>query len=215
MEGDGAGNGQGATGAGDGGQKPTSSFIDTITDEGLRGHESLKGFENLDSLAKGYIELRESQPVIPESVDGYAIDVPQGITVNQADLSSFKETALKLKLTPDQYKGVMEFEFTRAARINDDYNQTTDKNKKALQKELGDNFDAALQKANKVLEKAPGGKDLLNSVDLSNHPALFKLMTWIGEHISEDILETGGSASHGDTRPRDDAGNPQLKYASM
>jgi len=215
--------GQGDTGAG--GNGDGTSFLDGITDEGVRANEALKGIENLDGLATKYLEanqnladLKASQPTVPDSVEAYAIDIPKEVegAVDEADLGAFKEAALGMRLTPEQYQGIMQFEFARAARLAEEYDKGQDEVMNELKKELGDGWEAALERANKVLAAIPGGEQLLESIELGDHAPLFKLMKWVGDNISEDILETGGgTGGEGDTRPRDETGKPQLQYEDM
>ena len=162
----GAGDGQGNTG--DGAGNGDTSYLDGIADEGLRANEALKDFENLDGLAKGFVDMKGSLPVLPADVKAYDFTVPKGIEVDEAEMATFKDSALKLGLTAEQYKGVMEFEFARGARATVEYNNAQKETLDALKKELGDGFDAALEKANKVLTKVPGGQDLLDSIDLKS-----------------------------------------------
>lgn len=202
--------GQGDTGAGGG---EITSFLDGIQSEDLRGNESLTGFENLDGLAQGYIDLKTSQPVLPENEDGYQIDVPEGMTVDQADFGLFKEQALQMGLTNDQYQNVLKFDFARNARIAKNHQEAQDKAVAELKLELGDKYDESLATAQKVLRLS--GQEGLAAMELGNNPELFRLLNWVGDKISEDQLETGVGGGSTDTRQKDDSGRPVIQYKNM
>lgn len=202
--------GQGDTGAGGG---EITSFLDGIQSEDLRGNESLTGFENLDGLAQGYIDLKTSQPVLPENADGYQIDVPEGMTVDQADFGLFKEQALQMGLTNDQYQNVLKFDFARNARIAKNHQEAQDKAVAELKLELGDKYDESLATAQKVLRLS--GQEGLAAMELGNNPELFRLLNWVGDKISEDQLETGVGGGSTDTRQKDDSGRPVIQYKNM
>jgi hypothetical protein len=203
--------GQGDTGAGGG----ETSFRDGITDEGMRGNEHLGAHETLDSLATDYIKLKDSQPVLPGSVDDYKVDIPTDIQIDEADFGAFKTLAHENGMTNEVFEKVMQFDFARSSRIAKADQETHEAAVTELKTELGDKYDAQVEMGKKVLTAAGRMDDLGKDVDLGNTPALFRLLNWVGEKISEDQLEIGGGGGTGDTRTRDDAGKPALGYKDM
>ena len=178
----GAGDGQGNTG--DGAGNGDTSFLDGITDEGLRANEALKNFENLDGLAKGFVDMKGSLPTPPSDTKDYQVDIPKGIEIEDADMAAFKDASLELALTPDQYKGVMQHWVSMQSRMMTEYDEEQKKIVDGLKAELGDKFPAAMDKANKILSKAPGGQDLIEGTPLDKQAGLFKFMVWLGGVIS-------------------------------
>jgi len=203
--------GQGDTGAGEG----DTSFRDGITDEGMRANEHLGAHETLDSLATDYIALKDSQPVLPGSVDEYKVDIPADIKVDEADFGAFKTLAHENGMTNELYQKIVQFDFARSSRIAKADQETHEAAVTELKTELGDKYDAQLAMGKKVLEASGRMDDLGKDVDLGNTPALFRLLSWVGEKISEDQLEIGSGGGEGDTRPKDDAGRPTLQYKGM
>ncbi len=209
-EGD-AGTGQGDTGAGEG--DAGTSFLDGIKDEGIRGSEHLSKMENLDGLAQGYIDMKTSQPVVPETADNYQVDIPTDVKVDETDSGLFRGAAHEMGLTNEQYQKVMQFDFARATRTNKVAQEAHEKAVSDMKLEMGDKYDENLATAQKVMAAAK--TEELAKTDLGNNPELFRLLVWVGGSIAEDQLETGAGGGQGDGRPKDDAGKPALKYANM
>ena len=212
------GTSQGDTGAGDG----DTSFLDGITDEAMRGNEIFKDFTDLDGLAKSHVglnqelvDLKASQPTLPENADGYSFQAQDGTELDQEVMGQFRGLAFEHKLTPEQHAAVVNFDLARQAKLTADYNTLNQANVDALKAELGDGWDEALGKANEVLKKVPGGEKLMEATPLDSHPALFTFMVWLGKHISEDVLESGGAGGDGDTRKKDETGRPVLNFDGM
>lgn len=215
-------------------QGDTGAFLASITDEGIRGNELLKDFKDSDSIAKSYIDLSKSfndnkvtleqlqstVPVVPEKPDGYQVEIPkevkEGGYFNEDDYSVFKTFAHENKLSNDQFQKIVAFDFARQKSVMDKFQKIHDEAVAGLKKEYGDKYDANLALAQKVLAAA-GQKELAKRVDLGNDPGMFKLLVWVGQHISEDKLiateEYGGDA---DTRPKDpDTKKPMLEFKDM
>jgi hypothetical protein len=109
----------------------------SFTDEGLKSHQALAKFPDLDSLGKGYVELEkkigerpqgikpvtaESSPDditayrtamgIPEKPDGYEVgplSFPEAATPTDAQMGAFKGMAHGLHLTPAQVQGILQW----------------------------------------------------------------------------------------------------------
>lgn len=218
-DGDGTG-GQGDTGAG--GNGGDTSFLDGITDSAMRGNEIFKDFTDLDGLAKSHVDLNQqlvdlkaSQPTLPENADGYSFQAQDGTELDQEVMGQFRGLAFEQKFTADQHAAVVNFDLARQAKLTVDYNKLNQDNVDALKAELGDGWDEALSKANEVLKKVPGGEKLMKATPIEDHPALFEVMVWLGKHISEDVLESGSVSGDGDTRTKDESGRPNLQFRDM
>jgi len=213
---DDANNSQGNTGAGNGsdGGDGGGEFLSTIQNEELRANESLKDFKDVDSLAKAYLETKSAIPAVPEKTDGYQIDIPEGVEVNKEQSDMFKTLALENKLTNEQYKAILEFDFARQNNFHKQLLKIRDDAVAEMKKEFGDMYNQNLALAQKTL-KMFGAEDLARRADLGNDPDLFRFLTKVGGAISEDRINAGGSEGEGDTRPKTEDGRPMLKFKSM
>lgn len=218
---DAAVDGQGTTGAEDGGGQE-ASFLDGIQDEGLRGNESLKDFKSADDLAKAFVDLKGAQQVVPENIDAYEFEIPEdGVKIDEAGMNAFKQTALEAKLTSEQYKAVVGFRAAEIASAQKAAEKARDDAVKAMKKEYGAEYDAKLDAAQKVLLRFEAADilDVANPEDaaksLGNSPALMRFLVKVSEAISEDTFERGGRSAEGDKMERDDAGRPILRFKDM
>lgn len=226
-----AGTGQDNTGAGEGGEQ--TSFLDGITNEDLKGNEILTGYnedgKGLEALAQDYVDLKGSQPTLPENIDGYKFDLPEGAQVDEAGMNAFKEAALEAKFTPEQYNAAVAFRVAEMENITKSVEESREaaiEELKADPKYGGDKFEGNLAMAQKLLAKyeatdilteditaalsADNAKDLLG-----NKTGLFRLLIDIANDFSEDHFETGGGNKGDDKRQTDEAGKPLMKFKDM
>jgi len=199
------------------------SFLDSVTNEDLKGNESLTDFKSADDIAQAYVDLKGSLPQVPDSVDSYEFETPEGVepVMDEAGMNAFKDLALENKLTPDQYKAVVGFRAAEAQAQMKAINEARDNAVNEMKKEWGDDYDANLDKAQKVLSRFEA-EGLLNveSPDeamkfLGNSPLLAKFLVKVADSISEDNTGDTGGSNQGDPRQRDDAGQPVFKFKDM
>ena len=193
-----AGNDHDKSGAGEG----DNTFLDSLG-EGNKGNDLFKDVESAEQLGTKFLEahtsleeLRASQPVTPENVEGYTYDFGKDAQVNEEGIKAFKEVALASKMSPEAYKAVVKFDQDRIAAQDEEYKALAETAKTEMVKEMGDKYDENLQFAQKVL-RAGGGDKLVEDVDLGNNPEFFKFLIGIGKMISEDKLEAPGESKGG------------------
>jgi len=213
---DGNGNGQGDTGA-DGGE--STSFVDGFASEELKGNETFKSFENLDAFGQSHIdltkahdelksehdELKGSLPVVPESVDDYKVELPEDLPVDEAEMGAFKEFAFENKFTADQYSKLVLLDAARQQAQIKEINDAKDAALDAIKTEHGDNYEAELQKVQKILNVAFEGDDAFKDAKIEEYPHLFKGLSRLGKLISEDSLQAGGNNNAGQEGEEDPA----------
>lgn len=194
-------NSQDNTGADDGGQ--STSFLDGFNED-LKGNEALSSFENQDSLGQSYVDLvkahddlKSTIPQIPESVDGYTIDLPEGIELDGADQAAFKELALKSGLSNDTYQALVQFDLARNERVVNQVNEAKDKALQEIKDQHGDNYEAERLKVEKMLKWAAGDDEFFEGLNIEDYPKMFKILSKFGGLISEDSLRDGGTAGQG------------------
>jgi len=193
------------------------SFLDSITDESLKGNEAITSFQSLDDLLKDYVITKELIPKLPENEDGYVFETPEGVTLDETSFKAFQKTAHEIGLTADQFQALMKFDLGRQEAANKSVMEAEaaqkakmEKAAAEIKKEFGAEFDAKLDGARKVLEKT-GAVELANDPELGNSPAFFRHLVKISELISEDKLEAGTPGS-GDQRPKDEFGRAILPF---
>lgn len=199
------------------------SFADSLPED-IRGHESLKDMDAA-ALAKAYVEMKSSQPVIPEKPDGYELPkVPEGLPVDAEAMTGFKTLAHELKLTPAQVQKIIEFDFQRAQKyLAADKSETEaaaqriQQNRTAaqteLEKEWGVNKEAKMELVAKVKTRFLS-EDVIkkwNEAGFGDDPSLLKFLADIGSVMDEDRLILPDAK---DTRqiPRTADGRPILRY---
>jgi len=199
------------------------SFLDSVTSEDLKGNESLTDFKSADDIAQAYVDLKGSLPQVPDSVDAYEFDIPEGVDsgIDEAGMNAFKDLALENKLTSEQYKAVTGFRLAEIAAETKAINEAKNKAIDEMKKDWADNYDANIDKAQKVLQRFEA-EDLLTVESpeegikfLGNTPALAKFLVKIADSISEDNTGDTGGSNQGDPRQRDDAGQPVFKFKDM
>lgn len=155
------------------------------------------GTPNLEKLAKSYQTLEKklsSKANIPAaSIDDYVIDMPKdsSLEVDEEAAAAFKEKALELGFTAEQYKFVTDQYFSRMESTT----WTPAKAKEALTEDWGNNFDDNVLAARRAFDEfAPSDANINDPV--FNHPAILKLMARMGAELNEDVAppKTGATA---------------------
>jgi hypothetical protein len=196
--------------------------------ENLRDNELFKEIADPGQLAEKYVELHASQPQRPENPESYAVEIPEGFPMVEADLNEFKKNAYELGLTGEQFKGVMGRYIERELKLTEQYRNDIKKHREesmdALKMEFGDQHEDKVNRAAGVIkalgEKMGEGKaeefnKWLDDTKFGDDPMVIRLFAAAAELISEDLLHTGGSGDGDETRPTTPDGKPRLKFPSM
>jgi len=197
-------------------------FVDGIPED-LR--EGVGEIGNVGDLAKGYVDLKSAQPIIPESPEKYEMpDIPEGQTVDEKAATEFKGIAHKMGLTNEQVKAIVAFDLSRAARYDKDFDSEMEKEKEtatnALKDRWGTDYEAGRERANKAfgmvinaLKDGPQLKEKLDRMGLLDIPEVLVVFETIGSKISEDVFKTGQPATGTEDIPRGQDGLPMLDYS--
>lgn len=174
-----------------------------LVPEDLREHPSLSPIKDVENLARSYVNAQrligaDKIPVPvnptdedldniynrlgrPESADGYQIS-PDGNIVTEDVAKSFSDAAHKLRLTPDQATGILEYyrgmASTASEMTTEAETQQKNSTEMALRQEWGDEFDARIDDAGRIAKQF-GGDDILNmrladGTKVGNHPDFIK-----------------------------------------
>jgi len=174
-----------------------------LVPEDLREHPSLSPIKDVENLARSYVNAQRligadkvPLPVNPtdedldniygklgrpESADGYDITV-DGNVVTEDVAKSYADMAHKLRLTPDQASGILEYYKGMASAASDMTSEAETQQRNdtemSLRKEWGDDFDARIEDAGRVAKQF-GGNDILDmrladGTKVGNHPDFIK-----------------------------------------
>jgi len=174
-----------------------------LVPEDLREHPSLSPIKDVENLARSYVNAQRligadkvPLPVNPtdedldniygklgrpESADGYDITV-DGNVVTEEVAKSYADMAHKLRLTPDQASGILEYYKGMASAASDMTSEAETQQRNdtemSLRKEWGDDFDARIEDAGRVAKQF-GGNDILDmrladGTKVGNHPDFIK-----------------------------------------
>ena len=204
-----------------------NDFLQMVPEE-LRDHPSLSPIKDVENLARSYVNAQrligaDKIPVPvnptdedldniynrlgrPESVDGYEIAV-DGNIVTEDVARSYADIAHKLRLTPDQASGIMDYYRSMASQASEvtakAETQQRSQTEMALRKEWGDDFDARIEDAGKIAQQFGGGEllemKLADGTKVGNHPDFIKAFAKMAEFrqsvTSEDTVSDAPSSS--------------------
>jgi len=167
----------------------SSSDSSDTTEEGKDAEESKEGDEN---EATAYDDV-----VLPQ-------DLPEGMEVDENLFAGAKEIAAKHNLPPEALQEMVDLYAGRMTeaegKINNQWKEIEEGWKtdaKNDQEIGGDKFDVKLEKAKRALKVfgSDGLNEALEQTRIGNHPELIRLLSRIGEKITEDGgFDTGNSS---------------------
>ena len=212
---DGGDGGGAAAGAGGEGEQDWRLGIS----EDLRENPSLTKFTTVEGLAKSYINaetmIGKDKIVIPtteeewsdaytklgrpEAADGYELNIPEGLPIDDNFTNGFKAAAheaglnqAQLQKLGDWYSGVMQSAIESQTLAKDD---KFDEASTALKQQWGEKFEGNVNLANRVLDQYASDDFLafLEESELDNHPLMVDFLFSVSKHTAEDGgLETSG-----------------------
>lgn len=203
-----------------------NDFLNSIPED-LRQHPSLSPIKDVENLARSYVNAQRligadkiPMPVNPteedldriysklgrpESPDKYGIS-PDGNIITEERATEYADIAHKLRLTPDQANGVLDYYRSVAENDLNNFSETNAKAieeaSAALQQEWGDKFDSKIESAQKVVDQFDAGgimeMQLADGTKLGNHPDVIRAFAKIADFrqnvTSEDTVSEGTSS---------------------
>lgn len=156
-----------------------------------------------DAPDKAETPADEAADETPEDAapDEYAdFDIPEGVTVNDDDLTAFRALAKDMNLTQEQAQKLVTMQTEAVQRQQDAWQAQQEQWVEGLKsdKEFGGNkFSENVAVASKALEQfgTPELKEALDASGYGNHPELVRVFYRIGKAISEDGGVSGGDAA--------------------
>ena len=204
-----------------------NDFLQMVPEE-LREHPSLSPIKDVENLARSYVNAQRligadkvPLPVNPtdedldniygklgrpETAEGYEIAV-DGNIITEDVAQSYADVAHKLRLTPDQASGILEYYkgmSNSASEMSvEAETQQRSQTEMSLRKEWGDDFDARIEDAGKIAQQFGGGEllemKLADGTKVGNHPDFIKAFAKMAEFrqsvTSEDTVSDAPSSS--------------------
>lgn len=203
-----------------------NDFLSSIPEE-IRNHPSLSPIKDVENLARSYVNAQRligadkipmpANPTEedldriytrlgrPETPDAYGIS-PDGNVITEERAVEYADIAHKLRLTPEQASGVLEYyrsavqNDTAAITANND--QAREQAVSQLQAEWGQQYDAKIEAAQKAVDRFDAGGlmelQLADGSVLGNHPEIIKAFANIAEFrasvTSEDTISESASS---------------------
>lgn len=162
--------------------------------EDIREHEHLKGYEDPGALAKGYVDLKTSIPILPESAEAYEFTVPEEMEMDADAIKEFKQLAFEMKLSPENAAKLVGFDVARLTKAHEKLEasakQTREEAETKLKQDWGDEYEANLNLAKRTIEKFGGQplRDFFNETKLGDRPELVQFCHAVGKAMSESTL---------------------------
>jgi hypothetical protein len=213
----------------DEGTEVTADWREHLSDE-FREDPSLSVFKDVNGLAKSYLNTKkmigsDKIPMpgkyatdeewrevyeklgLPSEVDKYELNAVEG-DLNDELFEAFKQTAFQSGILPKQAQTVYDW-FQKAsediqAKTEQHQQAEVEKNISELKQEWGQAFDDKLTLAKAAVKHFGEGEMLeyLEQTGLGNDAKIIKLMSKVGELLSEDEFK-GVTEARGGMTPRD------------
>ena len=217
---EGSGGNEGTPAADNSQEMVIPGWHDTLPKE-LKGNESLAKFDSHVAVAKAYVELEGKQGRMvavpgenatdeeksrfyahlrgginsPEEYDLSGAKLPDGVQLNENDVSSLRDLAFKNGWTQDAAIASVEYvgKLVREARRQVESDSRT--GEAELRSDWGENYDANLVKAKQVLinHGSKGLNEVLLTSGLGSHPPMARFLYSVAEATSEGDVPKGDS----------------------
>jgi len=223
----------------------TPAWMDQLPDD-LKGNENLTQFETIGDLGTKFLELegrsadalfipgedasdddratffqRLGRPADPKEYD---LSLPEGFPEKMGPTEDedreYRDILHRLGITGTQAKGLYDYAMGKAKSNLETIEAQREKyrsdNETVLKREWGDQYDANVTKANKVIDKlgTDGFKDYLKATQMGNWAELARFLVKVHDVVGDDEFvdaEITGPDG-GDSRPRGPDGRPRFSY---
>ena len=212
--------------------------------ESIRGEKCLDSIKTIGTLAQSYVHAQHAigsnkvaipgdnatkaewdefykacgRPDTEEAYKHDGVKLPEGITLDDAQVKSFRKFAFEHGLSQKAFEAALAFDVGRVAQMQQaakaahdaEYNETLTK----LRTEFGGRFETVVAQCNKAMDTF-GLTDVLREKGLLNNYTIIKALAGIGERIGESKLRGGeGQPTSSDPASRlaEIQGNPDDAY---
>ena len=159
---------------------------------------------NAETTPEGITAYRSANG-IPETAEGYEMTMPEqmpdGVSINDASMASYKESFLKHNLSPAQAQGIMEDHLALAGsdagqqlKAMDEAHKTNVAN---LRNEWGASYDSNLANAHLAVQSLTEATGEAIDPSLTNNPAFVKYMAHVHSMTAESSSSPHSSTPTG------------------
>lgn len=194
------------------------SFLESITDEELKGSKSLADFKDINGLAKSYVNLEKKlgAPREPESfkAEEYTYNLPENYEANDDIMGVVKEKAVELGISPKNFGALIETFATKEneilASMQEEQQQSQKQFQDSLKEEWGASYEDKLKAADDTWRLvAPQEADsMLSQLPAEQQVVIAKVMDNIASKISEESI---GKQNNNFNLTKDEASNKLAK----
>ena len=147
-------------------------------------------------------EAADPATIVPESADGYTIEMPEGVTADKTLLQSFQALAHEHKLPQGTAQKLAGLYAEHVAKGQEAHAATLRAAVDGWEAEIKASPTFAADKTNAQRTLAQYGSpeliNVMNETLIGSHPAVFKFMASIGKALAEPDFKGGGAGA--DTR---------------
>jgi len=158
-------------------QEQLDGFKQIALDQGLSS-------DQFQSMVDQYVAMNPSTEV--GSADDYAYDF--SISYEDDAVNAFKEDAMKMGISPDQYKGLMEHYEKEVSQ----FMPSAEKTESSLKEAWGNQYDSNLNSAFAAIKNLDG----IEVSDVKGNPAAIKLLAMLGNDMQEDSSPNSTPAAY-------------------
>jgi len=205
-------------------------FLATLP-ENLQSNEIFQGVEDVGQLAEKTLrlggkvwDLTASKPVVPETVDGYEVTVPEGMAASEELVKAFKAAALKSGMTQaqvskaaDVYNSHISAQTKKAVEgMKAAHEKAVSDTENGLKDVWKEKYEPNMEAVMQVLHKfgTPELKEELVKDGRGNSVHFTQLLLKVHGAMSEDVFKEGDPTPPSEMR-KTKGGTPLLNFPSM
>ncbi len=175
------------------------------------GDDVIQGYSNLEKMSSGMAKLPTPESSAeeiaqfyrktgtPENIEGYEIEVPEGIPIDEEGMNAVKQIAIDNGVSKQGFEAVVK---SYLDGMSESLIKGREQGETQLREELGDKYDESLKIAQRFCGTCSDEfKELLESTGLGNHPVFVKEFVAKGKQILGDTLIKG--TQNGETIDKD------------
>lgn len=209
------------------------AWMDQLTDD-LKSVDGLTKFKTISDLGKSYVELEgkigkmvtvpdekaSAEDVaafrkrigVPEKIEDYKvekIDLPKGMSLDEARLNELREVAMREGVPAKAFGGMVKAylaSFAKDVEANlKIVKLSIDEAKQKLQADLKGDYEAVIALKDRAYAefgaKIPGLTELMVSTGLGNHPLMTRMFAAIGKKMAESTFVDGSRGARTESDP--------------